>query len=104
MSYTTLRNVYTDAMTNFRAGQPNSVLVITSGPHTDQSLDGAGLQELIRTAFDPVKPVAVNVIDLGDDPDRATWQAVAQITGGQYQGVPASDSPEMTSGINDLLK
>jgi hypothetical protein len=104
VSYTTLRNVYTDAMTNFRTGQPNSVLVITSGPHTDQSLDGAGLQELIRTAFDPVKPVAVNVIDVGDDPDRATWQAVAQITGGQYQGVPASDSPEMTSVINDLLK
>jgi hypothetical protein len=104
VSFTTLRNVYTDAITNFRNGQPNSILIITSGPHTDQSLDGAGLQEMIRGAFDPVRPVAVNVIDVGDDPDRATWQAVAQITGGQYQGVPASDSPEMTSAINGLLK
>jgi hypothetical protein len=104
VSFTTLRNVYTDAMTNFRSGQPNSILIITSGPHTDQSLDGAGVQEMIRGAFDPVRPVAVNVIDVGDDPDRATWQAVAQITGGQYRGVPASASPEMTSGINDLLK
>ena len=104
VSFTTLRNVYNDAVTNFRAGQPNSILIITSGPHTDVSMDGAGLQEMIRGAFDPAKPVTVNVLDVGDDPDRATWQAVAQITGGQYQDVPASDSPDMVSGINDLLK
>jgi len=103
VSFTTLRNVYTDAVTNFRAGQPNSVLIITSGPHTDQSLNGAGLQDTIRAAFDPAKKVAINVINVGDDPDRATWQAITEITGGQYQGVPASDSPEMVSNINDLL-
>ncbi|MDT5323546.1 MAG: hypothetical protein QOF25_698, partial [Mycobacterium sp.] len=104
VSFTTLRNVYTDAVTNFRTGQPNSILIITSGPHTDQSLDGAGLQEMIRGAFDPAKPVAINVIDVGNDPDQATWQAIAQITGGQHEGVPASDSPEMAATINDLLK
>jgi hypothetical protein len=104
VSFTTLRNVYTDAVTNFRTGQTNSILIITSGPHTDQSLDGAGLQEMVRSAFEPARPVAVNVIDVGNDPDRATWQAVAQITGGQYEGVAASDSPEMMANINDLLK
>jgi hypothetical protein len=65
VSFTTLRNVYTDAVTNFRPGQPNSVLVITSGPHTDQSLDGAGLQAMVRGAFDPAKPVAIDVINVG---------------------------------------
>jgi hypothetical protein len=104
VSFTTLRNVYGDAVTNFRSGQPNSVLVITSGPHTDQSLNGTSLQETIRAAFDPAKRVAINVINVGDDPDRATWQAIAEITGGQYEGVPASDSPEMVADINDLLK
>jgi len=104
VSFTTLRNVYADAVTNFRSGQPNSVLVITSGPHTDQSLNGTSLQETIRAAFDPAKRVAINVIDVGDDPDRATWQAIAEITGGQYEGVPASDSPEMVANINDLLE
>lgn len=104
VSFTTLRNVYTDAVTNYRPGQSNSILIITSGPHTDQSLDGAGLQEVIRGAFNPAKPVVVNVINVGDDPDRATWQAVTQITGGQYDGVPASDSPEMVANINDLLR
>jgi hypothetical protein len=103
VSFTTLRNVYTDAVTNFRAGQPNSVLIITSGPHTDQSLNGTGLQDTIRAAFDPAKKVAINVINVGDDPDRATWQAITEITGGQYQSVPASDSPEMAANINDLL-
>jgi hypothetical protein len=59
---------------------------------------------MIRGAFDPAKPVAINVIDVGNDPDQATWQAIAQITGGQHEGVPASDSPEMAATINDLLK
>ena len=67
---------------NFREGQPNSVLVITAGPHTDQSLDGPGLQDFIRQNFNQARPVAINVIDFGGDPDRATWEAVAQTTGG----------------------
>ncbi len=71
MSFTTLRLVYTEASAKYRDGQKNSVLVITTGPHTDQSLGAEGLQQYIRGAFDPARPVAVNVIDFGDDPDRA---------------------------------
>lgn len=104
VSFTTLRLVYNEALADFRAGQPNSVLVITQGPHTDQTLDGAGLQAFIRDAFDPARPVAVNVIDFGDDPDRATWESVAQTTGGTYQNLATSDSPELTSAVTTLLK
>jgi hypothetical protein len=103
VSFTTLRNVYTDALTNYRAGRTNSVLVITSGPHTDQSLDGGGLQDMIRSSADPARPVAVDVINVGDDSDRPTWESVAQISGGTYQNVPASDSPEMAAAINAML-
>lgn len=103
VSFTTLRNVYTDAMTNYRAGRTNSVLVITSGPHTDQSLDGPGLQDMIRSSADPARPVAVDVINVGDDSDRPTWESVAQISGGTYQNVPASDSPEMAAAITAML-
>ena len=103
VSFTTLRNVYADALTNFRQGQNNSVLVITSGPHTDQSLDSAGLQDLIRSSNDPARPVAVDVINVGNDPDRATWEAVAQISGGTYQNVPASDSPDLVAAVNSML-
>lgn len=103
VSFTTLRLVYTDASANYREGQQNSVLVITAGPHTDRSLGAEGLQEYIRGAFDPARPVAVNVIDFGDDPDRATWESVAQITGGSYQNLASSASPELTAAIATML-
>lgn len=103
VSFTTLRLVYTDASSKYREGQKNSVLVITAGPHTDQSLGAEGLQQYIRGAFDPARPVAVNIIDFGDDPDRPTWESVAQITGGSYQNVGDSTSPELASAIASLL-
>jgi Bacterial extracellular solute-binding protein len=103
VSFTTLRLVYTEAMTNYRQGQSNSILVITTGPHTDQSLGGSGLQEYIRGAFDPARPVAVNVIDFGSDSDRATWEAVAQASGGSYQNLSTSASPELSSAIATML-
>ncbi|KUI20837.1 hypothetical protein AU193_06810 [Mycobacterium sp. GA-1285] len=103
VSFTTLRLVYTEAMANFRQGQKNSILVITTGPHTDQTLDGEGLQQYIRGAFDEARPVAVNVIDFGSDSDRATWEAVAEISGGSYQNLASSDSPELTAAIANFL-
>jgi hypothetical protein len=104
VSFTTLRLVYNEALAKFRAGQPNSVLVITQGPHTDRTLDGPGLEAFIRDAFDSARPVAVNVIDFGDDPDRGTWEAVARTTGGQYQNLTTSASPELSAAITAMLK
>jgi hypothetical protein len=103
VSFTTLRLVYNEALSNFRQGQPNSVLVITEGPHTDQTLGGDGLQAFVRDAVDPARPVAVNVIDFGADPDQSTWQSVAQITGGTYQNVDSSTSPDLTAAITKML-
>ena len=34
-------------------GQTNSVLVIVQGPHSDQSLDGPGLQDYVKSADGP---------------------------------------------------
>jgi hypothetical protein len=95
--------LYTDMMANFRQGQSNSILLITSGPHTDQSLDGNALQAYIRGAFDPARPVAVNVIDFGSDSDRATWEAVTQASGGSYQNLASSASPDLTNAIATML-
>ncbi|KUH88773.1 MULTISPECIES: substrate-binding domain-containing protein [unclassified Mycobacterium] len=103
VSFTTLRLVYTEAMANYRQGQENSILVITTGPHTDQSLDGEGLQAYIRGAFDPARPVAVNVIDFGSDSDRETWQAVAEASGGNYQNLTSSAGPELTEAIANFV-
>lgn len=101
-SFTTLRLVYDDALANFHAGQPNSVLVITGGGHTDRSLDGPGLQDYVKSAVDRARPVAINVIDVGDDPDRPDWEAVVRLSGGTYQSV-APDSPELMAAIARAL-
>jgi len=103
VSFTTLRIVYNDALANFRQGQSNSVLVITTGPHTDRTLDSAGLQDFVREANDPNRPIAVNVIDFGDDADRATWEAVAQLSGGTYQNLTTSDSAELSNVLTNML-
>lgn len=103
VSFTTLRLIYTDATSNFLDGKDNSILVITTGPHTDQSLGGQGLQDYIHGAFDPAHPVAVNVIDFGGDTDRATWEAVAQTTGGKYQHLTDSASPELVAAVATML-
>jgi hypothetical protein len=103
VSFTTLRMIYKDALTNYRAGQTNSVLVITAGPHTDQSLGGQGLQDFIKASNDPAKPVAVNVIDFGSDSDRETWEAVAKLSGGSYQNLATSASPELATAVTNFL-
>ena len=103
VSFTTLRILYDQTKANFRQGQSNSILVITAGPHTDRSLDGSGLQQYIRGAFDQARPIAVNVIDFGNDSDRATWEAVAQATGGSYQNLTNSTSPDLTTAITQFL-
>jgi hypothetical protein len=103
VSFTTLRALYTEALANFREGQENSILVITAGPHTDQSLDGAGLQDFIKQNFAQAKPVAVNVIDFGSDADRATWEAVSQTTGGSYQNLNSSSGPELGAALATVL-
>lgn len=103
VSLTTLRLVYRDALANFQPDRPNSVLVVTAGPHTDRTLDGPGLQEFIRQSADPAKPVAVNIIDFGSDPDRPTWEAVAQLSGGGYQNLATSDSPDLAATVARFL-
>ncbi|MFV0494697.1 substrate-binding domain-containing protein [Mycobacterium sp.] len=103
VSFTTLRMIYENVQAGYRSGQANSILVITAGPHTDRTLDGAGLQDFIKANADPAKPIAVNVIDFGDDPDRATWEAVAQLSGGSYQNLSTSASPELAGAVNNFL-
>lgn len=103
LSFTTLRAAYADAVAKFQAGVLNSVLVITQGPHTDQSLDGPGLQDAIKAATDPNRPVAVNVISFAGDPDRPTWEAVAAATGGSYAELPTSDSPDLVAAVARML-
>ncbi|CPZ87189.1 von Willebrand factor%2C type A [Mycobacteroides abscessus] len=99
VAYTTLRALYQDAVAGFRPNQVNSVLVVAGRSHTDQTLDGPGLIDTINRLKDPAKPVRINVLDFGADSDQQTWQTIAQQSGGAYQNVPASNSPELAAAI-----
>ena len=99
MSFTTLRLVYTDAMAKYRRGPEQFGPGHHRGAAHRPVAGRDGLQQYIRGAFDPARPVAVNVIDFGDDSDRATWEAVAQATGGSYQNLGGSTSPDLASAI-----
>lgn len=103
VSFTTLRMAYNQVLSNYLAGQNNSVLIITAGPHTDRTLDGPGLQDFIRETTDPERPVAVDVIDFGTDSDRATWQSVAQLSGGTYQNLTGANSRDLATALSSLL-
>ncbi len=103
LSFTTLRSAYADALANYRSGQPNSVLLITQGPHTDQSIDAAGLTDFVTGALDPKRPVVINVIGLGGDPDRPAWESITRLSGGSYQEIAASDSPELATAIARMV-
>jgi hypothetical protein len=94
LSFTTLRAAYGDALLNYRPGQPNSVLLITQGPHTD---------DFITKSQDPNRPLPVNVISFGGDPDRPTWEAVTRLTGGSYQELPTSAAPDLIAAISRML-
>jgi hypothetical protein len=48
------------------------------------------------------RPVAINVIDVGDDSDRPTWEAVVRLSGGTYQSVPP-DSTALMAAIARAL-
>jgi hypothetical protein len=47
--------------------------------------------------------VAVNVIDFGSDSDRETWEAVAKLSGGSYQNLATSASPELATAVTNFL-
>jgi hypothetical protein len=103
LSFTSLRAAYGDALLNYLPGQPNSVLVITQGPHTDDALDGAGLEDFIAKSQDPNRSLPINVISFGGDPDRPTWEAVTRLSGGSYQELPTSAGPDLLAAVSRML-
>lgn len=90
-TYTSLEAAYAAAVAGYLPGQSNSVLLITDGPNDDQSnKDTAALLANLAAAQDPARPVAVNVIVIGANPDLASLQAVADQTGGTLTTVDSA--------------
>ncbi|WP_305091483.1 substrate-binding and VWA domain-containing protein [Prescottella sp. R16] len=99
-TYASLIAAHQAAAEGFTDGRTNSVLLITDGPNDDTSTTAAQLEKALTDAAHPVR---VDVISIGDTPDRATLQKTADITGGTLTVVPSAHSPELTAALTDLL-
>ena len=86
--------------TGVKRAKPETIVFTVQG---DGDMVNEGLQEVIKQSADPAKPVAVNVIDFGSDSDRATWEAVAKLSGGSYQNLATSASPDLATAVTKFL-
>ena len=47
--------------------------------------------------------MAINVIGFGGDPDRPVWESITRLSGGSYQEIAASDSPELAAAVARMV-
>jgi hypothetical protein len=93
---------YADAVAGYVPGRVNSVVLVTDGPD-DSPLSPEELLTDLNSASDAARPVAVNVVMIGDNPDATAFTDIAARTGGTATTVPTSDSPEFIDLLGKLL-
>jgi len=93
---------YTSAVQGYAAGHPNSVLLITDGPN-DGRTTLAELQASIDKARDPAKPVRIDVVAIGAQPDAAALRQLTGTTGGTLLRTGVPDGTPLTAALAQLL-
>lgn len=101
-SYASVSAAYHDAVAGFVPGLPNSIVLITDGPNDDSAMSASQLLADLRSAADPTRPVAVDVVALGDATSTGYTDIAAQ-TGGTVIVVPGTDSPDLAAALAELL-
>lgn len=81
--YDTALAAYRDAVSDYSAGQFNSVVLLTDGRNEDsRGLDMPRLLEALRNTQRPQRPVPVITIGMGPQADTAALRRIATATGG----------------------
>ena len=96
--YDTIAAAYEQARSTFAKGNDNSVVVVTAGPNEDDY--GASLQILtdrINELKDPARPVRVDIIGFGTEPDAKAMTSIAKLTGGRY--LPAPEPGDLDAAL-----
>nr|WP_314143054.1 substrate-binding and VWA domain-containing protein [uncultured Rhodococcus sp.] len=101
-TYASLLVAYADAVAGYVPGRVNSVVVVTDGPD-DSPLSAEQLLADLSSVSDPARPVAVNVVMIGDNTDATAFTDIAARTGGTATTVPTSDSPDFFDLLGKLL-
>jgi hypothetical protein len=101
-TYASVLVAYLDAVAGYVPGRVNSVVLITDGPD-DSPLSADELLTELTSASDPARPVAVNIVRIGDDSPAPVFTDIAARTGGTVNTVPTSDSPDLLDRLGKLL-
>ncbi|MFZ2172462.1 MAG: substrate-binding domain-containing protein [Rhodococcus sp. (in: high G+C Gram-positive bacteria)] len=102
-TYAAIAAAYKSAVTAYTPGRPNSVLLVTDGANDDTSITRADLLASIADSADPSKPVRIDVVTIGENPDLGTLQALADRTGGSLDKVASSEGSDLPTAISKLL-
>jgi len=93
---------YSSAVQNYAAGQPNSVLVITDG-RNDGRTTTSELQATIAKAQDPTKPVHIDVVAIGSQPDTTALRQLTDKTGGKLVQTDVTGGAPLSAAFAQLL-
>ncbi|WP_245154444.1 substrate-binding and VWA domain-containing protein [Rhodococcus sp. 1R11] len=101
-TYASVLVAYLDAVAGYVPGRVNSVVLITDGKD-DSPLSADELLTELTSASDPARPVAVNIVRIGDDSPAPAFTDIAARTGGTVDTVQTSDSPDLLDRLGKLL-
>jgi len=93
---------YSSAVQNYAAGQPNSMLVITDG-RNDGRTTTSELQATIAEAQDPTKPVRIDVVAIGSQPDTTALRQLTDKTGGKLVQTDVTGGTPLSAAFAQLL-
>jgi len=93
---------FTSAVQGYAAGHSNSVLVITDG-RNDGRTTLAELQAGIDKARDPAKPVRIDVVAIGAQPDVAALRQLTGTTGGTLVQTDVPGGAQLGAAFAQLL-
>lgn len=79
--YDSVAEVYRAAMDGYQGGRPNQIMIITDG-RDDGALTLEQLRERLAALGDRQRPLPINVIAVGHDPDLTELKELASVTGG----------------------
>ncbi|GAA4394818.1 substrate-binding and VWA domain-containing protein [Ornithinibacter aureus] len=86
---------YASAQQDYAYGRLNAVVIVTDGVNDDpgQSISEAAVLSQLRQLYDPMRPVRIITLGYGPEPDLASLQRMADVTGGQaFKGLTEQEA------------
>ncbi|MGL4305918.1 MAG: substrate-binding domain-containing protein [Mycobacteriaceae bacterium] len=102
-TFASILAAYKTAVSNYVSGLNNSVLLITDGPNDDTAITDSSLLSQIQKSTDPSRPVHIDIISIGSNTDRATFQELTAQTRGTLLEIPRTSDKQLADGLAAYL-